>query len=357
MHLVNHPDDIQHVLRTHARNYDKATRTTAFLREVTGESLLTSNGEAWLRRRQVLQPAFHRQAVDGFADIMRTEAAALVEKWRPGTTVEAAGEMMRVTFRVVARALFGAQVPAETLAALEAPIGVLLEESFARHGRPLGFTRPRFSQALAALDAAVAKVLESARREGLLALMMDAGFSQHEIRDESITFLLAGHETTANALTWLFAFLARDAGEQDRCARDAGALDRTLQETLRLAPPIWILERHAIDADVIGGYDIPAGASVLICPYTVHRHPAFWEQPDQFRPDRFLQEPPAAYLPFGLGPRFCIGREFALMEARIIASAVLETFRIEPISNNPAVAVPGITLRVRGGLPLKLLPR
>lgn len=361
IHLVNHPEDIQRVLRTHARNYDKDTRTNAFLRDVTGESLLTSNGEAWLRRRQLFQPAFHRQAIEGFAAIMHEEAAALAGRWRAGTVVEASADMTRVAFRVVARALFGANVSMATLAALEAPIGILLAESFARHGRPFAFRRPRFRRALDQLDAAVSRVLATACPEGdrpdLLSLMRNAGFSEREIRDESVTFLLAGHETTANALTWLLAYLARDLREQDRCARDAAALDRALRETLRLAPPIWIIERHAIEDDIVAGYEIPAGASVIICPYTVHRHRDFWQRPDEFLPDRFLEDPPSAYLPFGIGPRFCIGREFSLMEARIIAGALLARFRVEPVASGPPIPVPAITLRVRGGLHLRLSPR
>ncbi len=361
IYLINHPDAIQHVLRTHARNYDKATRTTAYLRDVTGESLLTSNGEAWLLRRHLFQPAFHREAIDGFEQIMHEEAENLASRWQQETTVEAASDMMHVTFRVVARALFGAKVSSQTLAALEQPIDLLLAESFERHGRLFGYKKPCFAPALSNLNTAVARVISEAKPDGchsdLLTLMRNAEFSDQEIRDESVTFLLAGHETTANALTWLLAFLSRDPKEQERCAHDPDALDRALRETLRLAPPIWIIERHAIDFDEISGYTIPAGSSVVICPYTVHRHKDFWQEPEKFLPDRFIEDPPAAYLPFGIGPRFCIGREFSLMEARIIAAAILKRFQISPVTQEPPVPLPSITLRVRGGLKLKLHPR
>jgi enediyne biosynthesis protein E7 len=361
IYLVNHPDDIQHVLRSHARNYDKKNRTNAFLRDVTGESLLTSNGEAWLQRRHLFQPSFHREAINGFQEIMHEEAENLTARWQPGTTVESSCDMMQVTFRVVARALFGAKVSSQTLAALEQPIDLLLAESLARHGRLFGYRKPCFTRALNDLNSVVARVLEVARPEGdlrdLLTLMRKAEFSDQEIRDESVTFLLAGHETTANALTWLLAFLSRDPKEQERCAHDPDALDRALRETLRLAPPIWIIERHAIDSDEISGYTIPSGSSVVICPYTVHRHKDFWQAPEKFLPDRFTEDPPAAYLPFGIGPRFCIGREFSLMEARIIAGAILKRFQISPVTQEPPVPQPSITLRIRGGLKLKLHPR
>ena len=361
VYLVNDPGAVHHVLRTHARNYDKETRTSAFLRDITGESLLTSNGEAWTRRRHLFQPAFHRQATDGFAAIMREEAAALADRWRPGTVVDAATDMMGVTFRIVARTLFGSRLPDDLVASLEQPIGIVLAESFARHGKLISLPSRRFRQAMTRLDAAIARVLDKARpedgRPDLLTLMRSAGFSADEIRNESITFLLAGHETTANALTWLLAFLARHPDDQQRCAQDAGALDRALSETLRLAPPVWIIERRAIETDEIAGFTIPAGSSVVVCPFTIHRHPRFWRQPDEFLPDRFLEDPPAAYLPFGLGPRFCIGREFALMEARLIAGILLDHFRVTSVTGAFPVPEPSITLRVRGGLGIRLHPR
>jgi len=359
VHLVNHPDAIHRVLRTNAANYDKHTRTTAFLRDITGESLLTANDEAWERRRHLFQPAFHRRAVEGFARIMEEEAATLARRWKDESRVEAASAMMGVTFRVVARALFGSRLDDRTVASIEEPIGIVLEEAFARHGKLIGWRSRRFRRAMTRLEAAIDGVLARTRpgEGGLLTLMRDGRVDGLSPRDESITFLLAGHETTANALTWLLAFLARDPDEQERCANDPEALDRALRETLRLAPPIWIIERHAVAADELGGFTLPAGASVVVCPYTVHRHPDYWEEPDLFRPERFLSEPPPAYLPFGLGPRFCIGREFALMEARIIAGEVLRRFRLAPLDVDPPVPQPTITLRIRGGLRLAVAAR
>jgi cytochrome P450 len=364
--LVNHPDAIRQVLKTNARNYDKDTRSTRLLSDICGESLLTANGDEWQRRRHTLQPAFHHRAVEGFASIIHEEGAALVERIAGHDDIEASSQMMQTTFRVVARALFGADLPDATTAALEAPIETLLGEAFARLGSLTGRRSREFRRAKRQLDEIVAGILSEILAKprsadevtDLLGLMRSGDYDEVDLRNESTNFLIAGHETTANALTWLLAHLAAHPEEQDRCAADPAALERALSETLRLSPPIWIVERQAIGADEIGGYEIPAGVSVVVCTYTLHRHRDFWEDPESFNPDRFLDPPPAAYLPFGLGPRVCIGREFALMEAKIIAAALLERYRFS-LSAGGGVPVPeaAITLRVRGGLRLRLEPR
>ncbi|MFT5109645.1 MAG: cytochrome P450 [Pseudoalteromonas tetraodonis] len=359
--LVNHPDDIVQILKKNAKNYDKDTRSTRFLSDICGESLLTSNGEEWQRRRRILQPAFHHRVIEGFAAAMQAETDALVTRIRPRDQFDASSAMMHTTFRIVTRALFGADLPESTVVALEAPIARVLSATFARFGTLMGLKSRRFKSAMREIDSLVTGILSSLpddeQAPNLLTMMRAGEYDDTELRNESINFLIAGHETTANALTWLFAHLAGNLEEQSRCASDPDALDRALQETLRLSPPIWIIERHAIDDDEVAGYRIPAGAPVFICTYTVHRHRDFWENSDTFDPDRFLSPPPAAYLPFGLGPRVCIGQEFALMEAKIIASKLLSQFEFSPFSNTAAEPEPAITLRVRGGLTLKIRPR
>lgn len=359
--LVNHPNGIQQVLKKNARNYDKDTRSTRFLKDICGESLLTSNGEEWQRRRQTLQPAFHRKAIEGFTGIMREEADALVRRFEGRDEIDASSAMMHTTFRVVARSLFGADLPDATTAALEAPIEAVLGETFARIGSFTGRRSRVFTQAMRQLDDCVATILAARRPESdvpdLLALMRTGEYDDQDLRNEAVNFLLAGHETTANALTWLLAHLSQRPEEQDRCASDPDALERALSETLRLSPPIWIIERHALGADEIAGFTVPAEASVVVCTYLVHRHRDFWEDPEAFNPDRFLKPPPAAYLPFGIGPRACIGREFSLIEAKTIAAALLERFRFSPVSDAPPEPEPAITLRVRGGLRLRIQPR
>lgn len=363
VYLFNHPDDVRHILKTNAANYDKDTRSTRFLSDICGESLLTSNGEKWRERRQHLQPAFHRRAITGFETIMQDETEHLVARWEKKEEVDAAADLTTTTFGIVARSMFGTAIPRETLSSLADPIGRILTEAFIRLGTLTGRKSKSFRRAMAQLDGVVDSVIsnrvESPDSPDLLDLIRSACDDPRDVHGESIAFLLAGHETTANALSWLLANLAGHPGEQERCATDPEALDRAFQESMRLAPPIWIIERHAIGPDEVSGYHVPKGVSAVICTYTLHRHPDFWDDPDEFKPDRFLKSdfPASAFIPFGLGPRVCIGKQFALMEARIIAGALLSRFRFRRATDNPLEAEPGITLRLKGELRLKLEPR
>lgn len=361
VYLVNHPKDITHVLKKNAANYDKDTRSTRFLRDICGESLLTNNGDQWRKCRHQLQPAFHRQAISGFEAIMQEEAERLVDSWKNQSQVNASNDLTTTTFSIVARSLFGTDIPRDTLTTLAEPITQVLTEAFTRLGTLTGRKSRNFIRSMDQLNAAVDSII-SARTTppdspDLLELILAGNADPHYVRNESIAFLLAGHETTANALSWLLAYLAHHPEEQARCVNDSDALDRAFQETLRLAPPIWIIERHAIGPDEVSGFTIPKNASVAICTYTVHRHPDFWDNPDAFQPDRFLDPVPAAFLPFGLGPRVCIGKEFALMEARIIASAILANYQLTPLSDTLPEPETGITLRVKNDLHLNLQTR
>jgi cytochrome P450 len=194
------------------------------------------------------------------------------------------------------------------------------------------------------------------------------------LRNETITFLLAGHETTANALSWTFHLIANHPEVEERLREEIHRVlgDRTpeledvakliytkrvIQEAMRLYPPIWIIERRAIAEDEIAGYHIPAGSSVVISPYALHRHPAFWKNPEEFNPSRFESPPPDAYIPFGAGARFCIGHEFAMLEARLIVAMVLQCFRLRAVQGHPVEPMPDITLRPRHGMRMTLHPR
>ncbi len=195
-----------------------------------------------------------------------------------------------------------------------------------------------------------------------------------QLRNETITFLLAGHETTANALTRAFYLISQNPGVEDRLQQELATVlgGRTpvladipklkftkavIQEAMRLYPPIWIIERRVIERDDIGGFTLPKGSAVVVSPCAMHRHPAFWERPDEFDPSRFPDRSPEAYLPFGLGPRFCIGHEFAMLEAQIITAAVLQSFRLRLVPGHPVEPLPGITLQARHGMMMNLQPR
>jgi cytochrome P450 len=398
VHLLNHPDHVQHVLQRHAANYDKRTRSTGFIRGVTGESLLTANGDYWQRQRRLIQPAFHRQHIAGFLGPMVEATQAMLDRWSrrdpSAGPLDVAAEMSRLTYLIVGRTLFSADVgrDADTI---HASMQIVLPHTFDRLGRVWNWpdwvptpANRRFRQALRQVDQTVYRLIAEHRRVlaetgtappdllGLLLQVRDEstgeGLSDAQLRNETTTFLLAGHETTANTLTWTFHLLgqhpeiARQVRDEARSVLDARAptLDdlprlaltrRVVLESMRLFPPIWIIERRVIAEDAVGGFHLPAGSSVVISPYALHRHPGFWDRPEEFDPARFEQSPPEAYIPFGAGPRFCIGREFALMEAQVATAMVAQAVELIPVAGHPVEPWPGITLRTRHGL--LMIPR
>jgi cytochrome P450 len=399
VHLLNHPDHAAHVLQRHAGNYDKATRSSASIAAVTGESLLTGNGEFWRRQRRMDQPAFHHAQIAGFSDKMTACAEGMLERWedRPdaATPLDIAAEMARVTYAIVGSTLFSIDTAPDT-EVIERAMRLMLPHLFRRLGQalpvPAWFPTPanlQFRSSLAAVDRVVYRIINDhheALRHGrpdndLLTMLMQArdpdngaALSDTQLRNETITFLLAGHETTANALTWTFYLISNHPAVEERLLAEIREVlgDRppriedlqqlvytkqVIQEAMRLYPPIWIIERRAIQEDFIGGYHIPAGSSVVISPYALHRHPEFWEKPEVFDPSRFEEKPPAGYLPFGAGPRFCIGHEFAMLEARLITVMVLQKWSLREVPGHPVEPMPDITLRSRHGMMMDLRRR
>jgi len=393
MHLVNHPDHVARVLMKNRQNYDKASRSSDCLGLICGESLLTANGATWKQRRRMIQPIFHRAAIAGFIDAIADCTATMLDEWalkeRAGEPVEIASEMMQLTFRVVGRCLFGADLGKEAHAVEEA-MHVLVTHTYRRWrsilNAPPSWPTPanrRFQKALAEVDAIIARLIARHRESPpavptLLTMLMGsqdaesgASLSDAEVRNEAIAFLLAGHETTANALAWSLYLLDQQpqwaeavrvefeavCGDSLPVMADLPQLGTTLhvfEESTRLYPPIWAMERHAVEADEIGGFLIPKGSGVIISPYTLHRHPEFWDRPGEFLPERFLERDHAAYYPFGAGPRFCIGHEFALAEARVILPMVLRRFELKAEAGQTVEPEPAITLRLKGGLWMEL---
>jgi enediyne biosynthesis protein E7 len=398
IHLLNHPDYAEQILQKRASNYDKQTRSTRFMRLITGESLLTSNGKAWKAERRMTQPAFHHQNIVSFATQMAEITAAMLDRWQSQNpavhTRSISSEMSRLTYSIVGKTLFSfdSQEDADTV---EDAMKQILAHTFRRFGQLLAwpdhFPTPanqKFRRALDRIDRIVYQIIQNHRAAQdrgehdrdllgmLLRLRNEEGdaLNDGQLRNETMTFLLAGHETTANALTWAFHLIARNPEVEERLSMEfnqvlAGRVPvftnlsqltytkSVIKEAMRLYPPIWILERRVIQEDEIAGYRLPAGSSVMISPYTLHRHPRFWENPETFDPDRFLVESAAPYIPFGLGPRFCIGHEFAMMEAQIILAMVLQRYRVRPMPGQSAEPLPGITLRAKNGMMLELQPR
>jgi cytochrome P450 len=393
IHLACHPDHIKQVLVTNQHCYNKDTRSSAKIAGITGAGLLTNNGDAWLRQRRLMQPVFNAQRLLAYIDLIVQATDRMLDSWQAraaaGQAIDVASEMMRLTCTIIARVLLGADV-SSVIDEVERSTTIVMAQTWRRLEHildvPAWLPTPgnlRFRRAKLQINEIVSRLIAERRdgpaKEDLLALLLKArdeatggGMSETQLHNETITLLLAGHETTANALSWTWYLLARNPhwrqlaydevsgllGQRAVTTDELPRLDlvtRTFQEAMRLYPPIWIMERRVLENDTIGGYHIPAGSALEISSYVTHRHPDFWKNPDEFDPDRFTPQcsakrPQYAYLPFGTGQRLCIGSHLAILEARVILSRVLQRFRLELVANKIAEPMPGITLRLRHGL-------
>jgi cytochrome P450 len=372
VHFVYHPEHVRRVLHDHQKNYLRGWQYR-LLQRLFGENLTVSEGPYWLRQRRLAQPAFHRQRLSEYANVMVEEASRLVSRWQrlgpEEPAIEARHEMSRVTLAIASRALFDRDVSHETDEVGQAfgVLGQYFDYRFthALSAPPMWVPTPlnrRFKQAVSTLNRIVTEIVQERLREGadhgdLLSRFIQAcdeetgeRMTHDQLRSEVLTFLLAGHETTATALTWIWYLLASHGtirqrvreevrtvlGDRPPTAADAPHLDLTravIQEAMRLYPPIWIIPRHVVADDEIGGYRIPARSTVVLSPYVTHRHPAFWEAPDVFDPDRFTMErsagrPKEAYFPFLSGPHQCIGNEFAMLAMQLVVARVIQAFDV-----------------------------
>ncbi|MBC7544564.1 MAG: cytochrome P450 [Candidatus Sericytochromatia bacterium] len=393
-HLLRHPDHVKHVLVDNFRNYGKQTRGFAALRELLGQGLLTSEGDFWLRQRRIAQPAFHHQQIARFAETMTRTTTDLLDAWDAETDLTApidiADSMMALTLRIVGLTLLSRDVAGSAKDVGQA-LNTILHLAMGRITRM--FDLPQwlptkgnrdFDAAKGVLDRLIYEIIAERRAGGdgpqdLLSMLIAArdpdtgeGMSDEQLRDEVMTIFLAGHETTANALTWtwyllsknpavnsqLEAELDRELGGRAPTLADLPRLTysrQVLEESMRLYPPAWMIARSVKEADEIGGYSIPAGSIVFTSPLVSHRHPAFWPNPEGFDPDRFAptqvaERPKFAYFPFGGGPRLCIGREFALMEAHLIIVTMAQRYQLHLKAGHPVIMEPVITLRPKHGM-------
>ncbi len=326
-------------------------------RRLFGQGLLTSEDPLHRRQRRILQPAFHHDQLQAYRQAMHAAAAQWADTHRAGDVIDLGAEMNRITLRIVGRTLFGADVDAlaDEVASILAwgqrgasVLRVFASDAVARLSLPLA---RRLRAPLERLDAIVRELIGRQRarsvREGFLGMLLDARdedgapLDDTQVRDEALTFFLAGHETTASALTWTFVLLAQhpdvDAavGDEVRSASDPGGLDlvpRVVAEAMRLIPPVWMVGRQALQDVDIGG-TILRGQSVLCSPYALQRDPRFWDDPlrfdpERFRPERRAGQPRFAYFPFGAGSRSCIGERFAQMEALAVVAQIAARFRL-----------------------------
>jgi len=393
--FLAHPEHIKHVLQDNARNYVKGI-VIAKLKVLIGEGLFTSEGDFWRRQRRLAQPAFHRDLLIGFVTTMTRTTATMLDRWevraRTATPFDVAADMSALTLGIVGRALFSRVLDGdadEVGQALTAALAIVNERAIRFLPSPLWWpsaANRRLRHSIAVLDRVVYDIVEARRRTDrqdadLLAMLLvardeetGAGMTDRQLRDEVMTFLLAGHETTAVALTWTWYLLDQNPAVAERLRAEVAAAIGTrtptvedlprlryvrmvIEEAMRLYPPVWGFMRQAIGPDEVGGFTIPKRSVVTISPYVTHRHPAFWDDPERFDPERFAPErvrsrPRFAYLPFSGGPRLCIGNEFALMEAQLVVAMTLQRYRLRLVPGTRVVPESRLTLRPRDGLPM-----
>ena len=397
--LVSDPAHIKHVLQDNARNYHKSPLYER-LKDGLGNGLLTSEDSFWLRQRRLAQPAFHRQRLMTMADAMVDCIEHVLDRWdraaSSGETIDVVAEMMALTQAIIVRTMFStdlgatAEIVNRTWPIINRRIGETFWSTKLETRLPLPANR-RFQRALGELEAVVYRIIadrRQARRDesDLLSMFLSArdeesgtGMTDRQLRDEVMTMLLAGHETTSLALSWTYYLLSqhpdvdqRIADEVERVIGDArpafahvDRLTRTrqaLEESLRLYPPAWGFSRLSLGDDDIGGYRLPKGSIVFLIPFVVHRRPKLWPDPNRFDPDRFTPErdaerPRFAYIPFGGGPRGCIGNQFAMLEAQLIVAAIAQRYRIELLPDQEIRPEPLITLRPKPGVRARLTKR
>jgi cytochrome P450 len=402
IYFFNHPEHAKHVLADNAANYHKGMGLVQARRLILGDGLLTSEGETWRRERRALSPAFRRERIAGFADVVADAGAALERRLDASVgdgTVDVVSEMTSLTMNVLGKTLLDADLtPLRVLGpAFDVAQDQAMFEMVTLGALPLWLPLPRnarFRLARRQLEDSV-RTLLAAHGDGsrggtgvpgaddVISLLLtafgterDAAARWRGLRDELITILLAGHETTASTLSWTWYLLTRHPEAAAAVhAEAAGVLgDRppgfddltrlpyttmVIQEAMRLYPPVWGLPRKALAADEIDGYRVPAGADVMICPYTLHRHPEFWAEPDEFVPERFAPGGPPlahryAYIPFGAGPRVCVGSHLGMMEAVLVAAMVARKFRFELVEAADPRPDPNLSLRVHGGLRVRV---
>lgn len=399
-YIVTHPDDVARVLVANQANYRKGlgyAKTTILL----GLGLLTNEGAAWQRQRRLMQPPFTARAVAEFAPAMAEVTQQLLASWEPvaarGEPIDINAAMLRLTLAMIARTMLSLDVGPVADAMLDAYAQACV---FINHrlaalvDLPLALPLPmhqRFNRAVKTLDQIVYGIIAERQREGhdppdLLDRLLTARDEQtgtqmapRQVRDEVMTIFFAGHETSAQTLTWLWYLLAQHPEAEARLhaelaelldGRAPGVADlprlsylrRVVSEGMRLFPAVWTFPRQAAGSDTLGGYAIPAGALVFPAPYLTHRNPAFWPDPERFDPDRFLPERLAAqhdfaYYPFGGGKRACIGSHFALQQIQLVVATIAQRYRLRLVPGQRVEPRSAITLHPGNGLIMHLEPR
>jgi cytochrome P450 len=391
--LLTHPDYIEQVLKD-GETFIKS-RGFRVLKTLLGEGLLTAEGESWFWQRRLAQPMFHQKRIDNYGSVMVEYTHRMLQTWRDGETHDIHADMMRLTLQIVMKCIFNADVDTGEAKVIANALDVAMNwfESKRRQNFLVWewFPRPeniKYHQAIAQMDEAIYQLIGSRRQqteqtEDLLSMLMEARdeetgrqMDDKLLRDEVATLMLAGHETTANALSWTLMLLAQHPEVRQKLeaelkqvlqgrlptVEDIGKLHYTSQvvkESMRLYPPVAIFGREAARDCTIGDYDIPQGTVVTISQWVMHRHPRYFENPEVFQPERWTEAfekalPRGVYIPFGDGPRVCIGKGFAQMEAVLLLAAIAQRFELNLEPDFAIVPQPSITLRPEHGVKVRI---
>ncbi len=384
--LVTHPDHAYDILVANSGHFMKGP-TYQEIKWVLGEGLVTSDGPHHRRQRRLASPAMHHQRLIGYSEVMTDLSRDIAERWTPGQVVDVDWEMMQYGLGVVCKTLFGVDLSEDDTRTVRDSIDTFNRAvNFFVTGKLFG----RFEKqilALQALNDLVFRIIKEHRAKGtdqgdLLSMLLMARddevtgeqMDDEQVRDEAVTLIVTGHETTATTLTWALYLLSQtpeaDAEMYEELDRVLGGrapthedMDRlpfthkVLQETLRLYPPGWMFERTALVDHQFGDYTLPTGGTAVLCPYLIHRDPRFWDDPMTFNPWRWTEEaekarPRFAYFPFGGGPRFCYGEAFAWMEATLALASIAQRWRLKLAPGHEVTAAPHVTIRPKGGLPM-----
>jgi cytochrome P450 len=387
--FLYHPNEIEYVLATNARNFVKAmTLRSNFFQRLVGNGLLTSEGEEWKRQRRLTSPAFHRHRIANYADTMINYTRRLTSSWIDGETRDMHGDMMRLTLEIVVRCLFNSDVSSdvdrigETLGELVKPFAAQATLKWILNNRLPTPQHLRFHRLAKKIDRVVYRIIAERRQHDdtgdLLSMLLKARdedgsrMSDQQLRDEVMTLFLAGHETTALVLAWAWFLLgsnpdaeAKFHAELDEVIgdRDPGFDDiprlkyteKIAKEVMRLYPPAYGLGREAVADCEIGGYRVPAGTQVFVFQWVTQRDPRFFDDPLAFKPERWTAEfeeqlPKYAYFPFGGGPRACVGASFAMMEMILVLATIGQRYRLELVPGDPVETYPAMSLRPKNGV-------
>jgi cytochrome P450 len=393
--LLNHPDWINQVLVIQHNKFHKSELTRRIMVRMLGQGLLISEGEFWRRQRRLAQPAFHRSRLNDYASTMLELTESHLRTWRDAEERNIGQEMTALTLAIAVRTLFGATLPEQARGVGQA-MTFLMRYSLARQRLPFRIpeTWPtpnnlRANRELAFIDSLVYGIISERRAEGhsnhhndLLALLMGAmdedgtHMTPQQLHDETMTLFLAGHETTAQMLTWTWYALSQSPAVEKRLEEELTSvlgtrpieaadvarlpyLHAVMNEVLRLYPPAYIMAREVVEPCEIGGYTLEPGSTIIFSQWVMQRDPRFYDDPEAFRPERWLDGladrlPPGAYFPFGDGPRRCIGQGFALLEAAVVIATLARRFRFQFVPGKPVLPEPLVTLRPRYGIQMSL---